>query len=242
MQSFSNTGVQIKVPCDSTTTGDCPVARSAEDCMRLCQPPHCYWGTYSARTQKCTPVLYNSHRDLNPGFVFQPEEGTTTFVDTNFFRIPAERNDRMFFYDKVRIQNVETGIVLKPDLMLRPVTPYLPIPGMDFIPITARTPVLLYDRQLDSVLRVEGGNVNWYKAVDFLHQDYEAFFLETEEKESPTYSSTFRIRSAINEYISLPPMTSFFEPRVNDLIVSLPTINLPRTFRFLYIPPTPRVK
>lgn len=147
----------------------------------------------------------------------------------------------MFFYDRVRVQNVETGIVLKPDVRLRMTRPFIPQPALSFIPITTRTPVLLYDRQLDSVLRVEGRNVNWYKSVDFLNQDYEAFFLEPLQEKNTSnlfYSDTFRIRTAVNEYISLPPLYQHFTPRLNDL-VSLDSTNLPNQFRFMYIPAQP---
>jgi hypothetical protein len=208
--------------------------------MAQCTPPQCYWGTWNPA--ECKPVFYNSYRDLNPGFILQPADGTTTFIDGSFFKLPAERGDQIFFYDRVRVQNVETGIVLQPDVRLRMTRPFMPHPGINFIPITTRTPVLLYDRQLDSVLRVEGRSVNWYKAIDFLNEDYEAFFLEPDVKpesgpKNMMYSDTFQIRTAFNEFICLPPLYQHFTPRLNDLIVSKEP--LPRRFRFLYVPTNP---
>ena len=91
MQQFPNTTVNLDVPCDSTINGTCFTTASAEDCVRLCTPPNCYWGTWSAQNHECKPVFYNSHRDLNPGFLFKPQDGTTTFVDGSFFKLPAER-------------------------------------------------------------------------------------------------------------------------------------------------------
>jgi hypothetical protein len=189
---------------------------------------------------------------MNPGFLLQPDSNTTTFIDGSFFKLPADRGDRVFFYDRIRLQNVETGMILKPDVRLRMTRPFIPHPGLNFIPVTRRTPVLLYDRQLDSVLRVEGRNVNWYKAIDFLNQDYEAFFIEpirgsgkssgtdgTDENLDISYSDTFYLRTAANEYIALPPLYQHFTPRLNDLVVLSRNSNLPRTFRFLYIPSNP---
>lgn len=245
MQRFPNTTVNQTIPCDTTINGTCFSTPSVDECIQSCTPPNCYWGTWSAQDRICKPVLYNTHRDLNPGFLLQPQDGMTTFIDGSFFSLPADRGDRMFFYDRVRLQNVETGLILKPDIRLRMTRPFIPEPGLHFIPITTRTPVLLYDRQIDSVLRAEGRNVNWYKAIDFLNQDYEAFFLEpttpTEEKNQPmSYSDTFRLRTAAMEYISLPPLYQYMTPRLNDLIISNdPSFDLPRTFRFLYIPTNP---
>jgi hypothetical protein len=177
----------------------------------------------------------------------------TTFVDTQFFNVPAQRNNQLFFYDKVRLQNVETGHIIKPDVVLRPVNPYLPHPGIDFIPITNRTPVLFYDRQLDSVLRAEGENINWYKSIEHLNTTAEAFYLIPEtntntntdtntnsnsnssEKKSVYYSDTFTIRTALQQVISLPPLYNIAIPRINDLIVSS-NRSLPRLFRFIYLP------
>lgn len=243
MQQFSNTTVNLNIPCDTTINGTCFSTPNATACAEMCVPPNCYWGTWSAQNQECKPVFYNSHRDLNPGFLFKPHDGVTTFVDASFFKLPAERGDRMFFYDRVRVQNVETGIVLKPDVRLRMTRPFIPHPGLNFIPITTRTPVLLYDREIDSVLRVENQQVNWYKAIDFLNQDYEAFFLEPTRSSGSNelkYPDTFRIRSAAMEYVALPPLYQFQTPRLNDLIVSNdPSFNLPQTFRFLYVPMKP---
>ena len=242
MQQFPNTTVNLSVPCDAMMTGSCTQTPTVDACIEQCAAPLCYWGTWNAKDQTCKPVYYNTHRDLNPGFILKPEEGTTTFIDSSFFKLPAERGDRIFFYDRVRIQNVETGVVLEPSVRLRMTRPFMPPPGINFIPVTTRTPVLLYDRQLDSVLRVEDTNVNWYKAVDFLNQDYEAFFLvPTESRPSPelTYSDTFKIRTAANEFISFPPLSQYFTPRLNDLIVSPRSFNLPSTFRFLYVPSNP---
>lgn len=249
MQTFPRTTVDLDVPCESTTTGSCTPAPSLDECMRQCVAPTCYWGTYSTTDQSCKPVYYNAYRDLNPGFILKPDAATTTFADGAFFTLPAQRGDRVFFYDRVRVQNVETGQILKPDVRLRMTRPFLPPPAIHFIPVTRKTPVLLYDRQLDSVLRVEGRNVNWYKSVDFLNQDYEAFFLEptprpgttsaTPPDDSVYYSDTFRMRTAANEYISLPPLYQHFTPRLNDLVTMSNTLNLPRTFRFVYVPTNP---
>jgi hypothetical protein len=250
MQQFPNTTVNLDVPCDATINGTCFTTPTVNECMEQCTAPQCYWGTWNARDRICKPIYYSTHRDLNPGFILKPDNDTTTFIDGSFFTLPAERGDRMFFYDRVRVQNVETGLVLKPDVRLRMTRPFIPHPGLNFIPITTRTPVLLYDRQLDSVLRVEGRSVNWYKAIDFLNQDYEAFFLEptnanadTDKPQQPrqlAYSDTFRIRTAAMEYVALPPLTQYFTPRLNDLIVSNdPAFDLPRTFRFLYVPTNP---
>lgn len=240
MQYFPNTNVNMELPCEATTTSSCTTTASAEECAQQCTPPQCYWGTWTPT--ECKPMYYNTYKDLNPGFILEPREGTTTFIDRSFFQLPAERGDQIFFYDRVRLQNVETGIILQPNVRLRMTRPFLPPPGLYFIPVTTRTPVLLYDRQLDAVLRVEGSNVNWYKAIDFLNQDYEAFFLEPVQSNRATpnltYSDTFSIRTAYKEYLCLPPLYQHFTPRMNDLIVSRES-SLPRTFRFIYVPVNP---
>jgi hypothetical protein len=254
MKQFPNTRVRLEVPCDSTVDGTCSTTPTIDQCVEKCKPPTCYWGTYSTSKQICKPVLYNTHRNLNPGFLFYPSPDTTTFADTQFFEIPADRKNRLYFYDRVRIQNVETGIVMNPDVTFRLTRPYLPHPGLDFLPITNRTPVLLYDRTLDSVLRVEGDQVNWYKAIDFLNQDYEAFFFEPTSipdvdelemninpldvlpEQHLSYSGVFHIRTAQNEHLCFPPLYQHFQPRLNDLIISSDIYKLPNVFRFIYIP------
>jgi hypothetical protein len=254
MRKFDNTRVRLKIPCNSTTDGTCSKTNTVDECISKCNPPNCYWGTYSKRDQTCMPILYHTHKKLNPSFLFHPSNDTITFVDTNFFQVPTERRDRLFFYDRVRLQNVETGIFLTPDVTLRMTRPYLPHPGLDFIPITNRTPVLLYDRTLDSVLRVEGRQVNWYKAIDFLNQDYEAFFFQPTSLPDPnnfsmninpldntserdiSYSEVFHISTPQNDHLCLPPMYQRYTPRLNDLIVSSDIYKLPNTFRFIYIP------
>lgn len=236
MKRFDNTKVSLTIPCDATIDGTCSTSNSIEDCMSKCSAPNCYWGMYSSRTKMCAPVNYSTHKYLNPAFLLKPEVDTTTFINTQFFEYPAQRNDRLFYYDKIRILNVETGIILPPDVMIRPTKPYLPHPGMDFIPVNPRSPVLLYDRQLDSVLRVEGRNVNWYKAIEVLNEDYEAFFLEPTEGPEINYSNTFRIRTSMMEYISLPPMSNFVQPRLNDLVTSDDIYKTPSLFKFIYIP------
>lgn len=254
MRKFDNTRVRLEIPCNSTTDGTCSKTPNVDECMAKCNPPNCYWGTYSKRDQTCVPVLYHTHKNLNPAFLFHPSNDMVTFADMSFFEFPADRKNRMYFYDRIRIQNVETGIVLSPDVTFRMTRPYLPHPALDFIPITTRTPVLLYDRTLDSVLRVEGDQVNWYKAIDFLNQDYEAFFLEptivpnstdsmmninpidnTPEREV-SYSEVFHIRTPQNEHLCLPPMYQRYIPRLNDLIISSDIYKLPNIFRFIYIP------
>ena len=253
MRQFNDTRVRLKIPCNSTTDGTCSKTRNVEECMAKCVPPNCYWGTYSKRDRTCMPILYHTHKNLNPSFLFQPSRDSITFADTNFFQVPADRKNRLFFYDRIRIQNVETGIILTPDVTFRMTRPYLPHPALDFIPITNRTPVLLYDRTLDSVLRVEGDQVNWYTAIYFLNQDYEAFFFEptslpdsnnnmninpidnTPERDI-TYSEVFHIRTPQNEHLCFPPMYQTFTPRLNDLIISSDIYKLPNIFRFIYIP------
>jgi hypothetical protein len=254
MKQFNDTRVRLEIPCDSTVDGTCSKVPTVDQCIEKCKPPACYWGTYSTADQTCMPIQYSTHRNLNPGFLFHPSKGMITFADTSFFEFPADRKNRLFFYDRVRIQNVETGIILPPDVTFRLTRPYLPHPGLDFIPITSRTPVLLYDRTLDSVLRVEGSQVNWYKAIDFLNQDYEAFFfepttipdpkefsmninpLDLSSEKSLYYSDVFHIRTAQNEHLSFPPMYRQFQPRLNDLIISTDIYKLPNVFRFIYIP------
>jgi hypothetical protein len=248
MKSFPNTKVVANIPCEATTQATCTTAESAEECMKRCIEPQCYWGTYSEETKICKPVSYYTHKDLNPSFLFRPEPRTTTFVNTNFFTVPAQRNNQFFFYDKIRLQNVETEYIIKPDVVLRPVNPYLPHPAMDFIPITNQTPVLFYDRQLDSVLRAEGENINWYKAIENLNTTFEAFYLIPEPNiEQPrrniSYSEVFTIRTSLKQIISLPPMYNIAIPRINDLVVRdniTSHQNLPHLFRFIYLP-TPAI-
>lgn len=254
MKQFNDTRVRIKIPCDSTVTGSCIKTPTVEQCIEKCKPPNCYWGTYSNTDQTCMPVLYNTHKNLNPGFLFAPTKGSVAFADTSFFEFPAERKNRLYFYDRIRIQNVESGIILTPDVTLRLVKPYLPHPGLDFIPITNQTPVLLYDRTLDAVLRVEGSQVNWYKAIDFMNQDYEAFFLQPTQvpdesnsdmninpvdsgpEKQLVYSEVFHLRTAQNDLLCLPPFYTRYKPRLNDLIVSSDIYKLPNVFRLIYIP------
>jgi hypothetical protein len=249
MRQFQNTKVSLEIPCDATTDGTCGKAESLQECMEKCKPPVCYWGMYSEKSKACAPVNYFTHKNLNPGFLLRPQPQTTTFMDTQFFEYPPQRKNRLYYYDKIRIQNVETGIILSPDVVIRPTKPYLPHPGIDFIPVTTRTPVLMYDRQLDSVLRVEGMNVNWYKAIDVLNEDFEAFFLErydptedennfsrTQPPEELVYSDTFKIRTSMRQYISLPPLFNYVRPRLNDLIISDDIYKTPYLFRFIYIP------
>lgn len=238
MKQFANTKVSLQIPCDATVDGTCSTTTTLQDCMNKCVAPVCYWGMYSDRTKMCAPINYATHKNLNPGFLLSSDTGTTTFIDTQFFEYPAQRKDRLFYYDKIRIQNVETGIILPPDVMIRPTKPYLEHPGMDYIPVSVKSPVLFYDRQLDSVLRVEGRNVNWYKAIEVLNEDYEAFFLEpyNSENKELVYSDVFKIRTSMMEYISLPPLSNFVQPRLNDLIISDDIYKTPQLYRFIYIP------
>lgn len=244
MRPFYNTKVAIDIPCETTVNATCSTANNLDECMSRCVEPECYWGTYSEQTKVCKPVLYYTFKELNPGFIFKPEFQTTTFVNTNFFTVPAQRNNQLYFFDKIRLQNVETGHIIKPDIMLRPVNPYLPHPAADFIPITNQTPVLFYDRQLDSVLRAEGENINWYKSIENLNTNFEAFYLIPEPNiENPKkpvyYSDTFTIRTGLQQIVSLPPLYNIAIPRINDLVVSSSITskeNLPHLFRLIYIP------
>lgn len=248
MKSLYNNNIDIDIPCDSTINGECSKTNTLEECVNKCKPPNCYWGTWSDQTKVCMPMNYNIYRDLNPGFVTKEQQGMTTFIDTNFFEYPAQRNNRIFFYDRVKIQNVETGYILEPRIRLRMTKPSIPQNGLENIPVTTRSPILFYDRNLDSVLRVEGNNVNWYKAIEFLNEDYEAFFLEPmhetkndppvifNEKKYVYYSDTFRIRDVLGNHLSLPHMYKILKPRLNDLIITSDIYTLPNTYRFLYMP------
>lgn len=250
MKNFENTNISLDIPCDSTIKGKCIQTETLEDCTNICKPPNCYWGTWSKDTKICKAVNFPIYKEVNPGFLLKPEQpGMTTFIDTNFFEFPAQRNNRIFFYDRVKIQNVETGYIMEPAIRLRMTKPSLPLSALEVVPITTKSPVLFYDRNLDSVLRVEGNNVNWYKAIEFLNEDYEAFFIEPviqevdkyrtpypSEKKNIYYSDVFHIRTVLQQYIALPPMYAILKPRLNDLIVSSDIYKSPYTFRFVYIP------
>lgn len=236
-RQFVDTKVSLQIPCDGTVDGTCSTAQTLEECINKCKAPVCYWGMYSSRTKSCAPVNYATHKLLNPNFILKPEKDVTTFVDSNFFEYPAQRKDRLFYYDKIRIQNVETGIIIPPDVVFRPTKPYIPHPGLDFIPIQAGSPVLFYDRRLDSVLRAEGLYINWYKSIDVLNEDYEAFFLEPVDPDLGfTYQNTFRIRTSMLDYMSLPPLYNFVQPRLNDLIIEEGNNKNKFSYKFLYIP------
>lgn len=248
MKRFENTNISLEIPCETLVNGICDKTNTVEECIQKCNPPDCYWGKWSHKTKQCTPVKYYTHKNLNPTFLFRDEPDTVSFVDTSFFSYPPEKKNRVFFYDKIRLQNVETGQFLTPDVYLKPTKPYLPFPAINYIPIQSTTPVLFYSRYLDSVIRAEGNFLNWYKSVEFMNEEYESFFLEPAidirdynpeliyKTKDVFYSDVFRIRNILNMYWTYPPLYNMVKPRVNDLSIHSLTEKLPQLFRFVYIP------
>lgn len=246
MRSFENTRVAMELPCEASVNGTCFQTPDLQTCMSRCKPPECYWGTYETNKKLCLPIRYNTHEKLNPAFIFRPSTTSTAFMDTSFFPYPAERNNRVFISDRITVENVETGLQIKPTVTLKLPKPYIPQPGASFLPITTRTPVLFYNRDYDSVLRADGLNINWYKAIDFLNENYEAQFLEPVDQSNNNvpvknnrevlYSDIFRIKTVFGSYLTLPPMFNIVHPRLNDLILSSDIYGAPNLFRLVLIP------
>ena len=244
MQKFPNINVNLDIPCETSINGKCFQTENIDQCIQKCQPPDCYWGMYDSKNHLCHPVRYNTHIRFNPAFIFKPHPTITTFMDTTTFPYPAERKNRIFIGDRVRIQNVETNLILNPAVTIKLPKPYIPPPGGNFLPVKMKTPILFYNRDLDSVLRIEDLNVNWYKAIDFLNDNNEAQFLEPvdpktyqpiQTKRDLRYSDIFRIRNVFNAKFAFPPMFNGIHPRLNDLIVSLDIIKTPSLFRLVKI-------
>lgn len=227
MKVLENTTLDIDMDCQDTVTGLCPPL-GKEQCIHWCEHnPECGFGLFQNNT--CYPIRSSLRKEINPFYRMQPLVGATTF--TKSYPYPPLQANRVFFGDRVQLQNVETGLILQPSFQLRLPHPYEYETTTQWIPVTSQNHVVLKSIESSLILRPSGSGVDWIKNMSYTIPLYNTFHVTPTLGKEILYTSEFYLQTTTGAYIG------FFKGLPSDqasaLVCNQNSRLLNCTFRFI---------
>jgi hypothetical protein len=217
--------------CQDTVTGLCPPL-GKEECIDWCEHnDECGFGLF--RNNTCYPVRSSLRNEINPFYRMQPEVGSTAF--TKLYPFPPLQANRVFFGDRVKLQNVETGLILHPSFQLRLPHPYEYESTTQWIPITTRDHIVLKNIENSLILRPSGGGVDWIKNMSYTIPLYNTFHITPTVGEDILYTSEFHLQTTIGAYVGF--YKGLQSDAARDLVCNPNPHQLVYTFRFIPLEP-----
>jgi hypothetical protein len=108
--------------CNDTIDGICYEDKTLDECIKMCEPPHCGIGQYIT-TQKgsiCVPNKSDVYPDLNPSHKLRRQNiysemknsKSTIFMNKSMHEFPPNEGNNIFYLDVVQLQAVNNNFIM----------------------------------------------------------------------------------------------------------------------------------
>lgn len=118
---YSDTDIDLDFPCETNINGICSNTTTLEECSEICKNnENCQYATFSNGI--CNAVDSNFYPKLNPLLHLMSRAGSTTIIKNDF---ETDYNNRLFYYDIVKIKDITNDIILEPPITFMHNIPFL---------------------------------------------------------------------------------------------------------------------